>query len=115
MSIKSIQQTEQEAASMLPSGYSLDDVYGPIKTAINAIFQSDVKSSNIPSDEAAKNEFLLTETANKVAQGEEDTAGYYKFISRDGVEGAAPEDEMGEKYLLSEIEKFRLRQLQRDK
>lgn len=100
--LASIHETEQEAAASLPPGFSLEDVYGPIRSAIERIVGPGEKSG----DDSQGKDNELEET--------EDTAGYYKFLSREEGE-ENPAAEVGEKFLLSEIEKFRLRQLERDK
>lgn len=83
-------------------------MYGPIRAAIELILT--------PNTVATEQTALSESTLKPVKSGTDiNTSGYYKFVTRETVDSSNPEDEFGEKALYSEIEKFRLRQLQRDK
>ena len=108
MTINSIKQTEQEAVAALPPGFSIEDVYSPIRAAIDLILT--------PTATETEQTHISEPGPNEVKNDSDiNTSGYYKFVTRETVDSSNPEDEFGEKALYSEIEKFRLRQLQRDK
>lgn len=155
MSLASIQQTETEAEKTLPEQMSLEDIYGPIKQAIDALLTvsekaedsemsskkesgTDEKDSSEAKKPAANSEALIGEdgkpinyytflksTAVKHASGDYslDIVGQNAVESSglgakdDAKEEAAGQGDMnvGEKFLLSEIERYRERQMQRDK
>ena len=83
----------------------MEDVYGPIRSSIEKIL------GPTETEETSSNK----EDNNKTVDENEDTAGYYKLLHRENDDENTAESEVGEKFLLSEIEKFRLRQLERDK
>jgi len=146
-SLSSVNKTEQEAALTLPEGSSLEDVYGPIRYAIERILHpaplleipsvgdvnnaksNDVATSTmISSSDATAATSIATsstpattiDTANPANIDEEGKpVNYYSFISLKetgiGDERQTVTDESGEKFLNAEIEKFRMRQQQRDK
>lgn len=124
-------QTEVEAASTLPEGMSLDDIYNPIRESIEKILRpilfskkgisnqiiistgKEIESDTISNKSLSNNDMVLGDDGRPI--------NYYKFIGqtvdKDTVyeDGNKEEKEQGEKFLMSEIEKYRMRQLQRDK
>eukprot|EP01033_Poteriospumella_lacustris_P010627 gene10627-7560_t len=147
--IQSIQQTEQEAAKSLPEGMSLEDVYGPIRKAMEEILRPAADEANgtaalstaaaaAAADAASK---ATTETATAVEPetivGEDGKPiNYYTFLKSTALKHASGDfsmdivttneevvsgtqvdgvENVGEKFLMSEIERYRVRQMQRDK
>jgi hypothetical protein len=139
----SVQQVETDAAKLLPEGSSLEEIYGPIREIIQKVLNpavvtpaatappalsAVVSTGSIPGEGAAAPDsstegkpvdddssllcsfpiaYLLPPTS--VLGGNESTGGYYEFLDEEVEEGGD-----NEKLLLSEIEKFRVRQTRRD-
>jgi hypothetical protein len=86
----------------------LEDVYNPIRAAIQLVI---APSESTKVEEPVLEALVVSESKAEPESG----SGYYKIVNRETMEGNNPEDEVGEKALLNEIEKFRMRALQRDK
>jgi hypothetical protein len=86
----------------------LEDVYNPIRAAIQLVIAPSVATKV---EEPIFEDLVVPESKAEPESG----SGYYKIVNRETMEGNNPEDEVGEKALLNEIEKFRMRALQRDK
>ncbi len=131
LSLNSVNKTEQEAVQTLPQGSSLEDVYGPIRKSIEQIINPPPVLA-VPSGSAPEAAAAVSSGANGAAatgpEGENgltkiDEEGkpvnYYNFITLKetgiGDERQTSTNEVGEKFLNAEIEKFRMRQQQRDK
>ncbi len=128
----SVQLVEKEAELTLPEGCSIDEIYNPIRETMRRILSPPVATSStgvveltvpvapvVPivlppqpvtvaaaSSEPAFNPAALTSLTTTT--GDLGNANYYAFADDE-------HDEHGEKQLMSEIERFRVRQTQRDK
>jgi len=145
LAIRSVQQTESDATASLPEGHSLEDVYGPIRKAIERILQPVVvEASEEQKKEAAEAvikalnsdpntedslfqrpvsyyESLLAMNAShadKAVNSELSTKGQpiYEPMPREAGEATDGDDEeVPEVFLQSEIDRFRQRQAIREK
>jgi hypothetical protein len=139
----SVQQVETDAAKLLPEGSSLEEIYGPIRETIQKVVNPTavappsiappavstvVSTESVPLESATgpvltadgkpaeEDSSLLCSfpiayllPTVSVLGGNESAGGYYEFLDEEVEEGGD-----NEKLLLSEIEKFRVRQTRRD-
>ncbi len=100
----------------MPEGHVLDDVYAPIRAAIEKILTPQGTAAGAESEPISEKD-PNSNSANLPQSTTEDgkPINYYTFIHRETDEPVEADDPEGEKFLMTEIGKFRQRQMLRDK